>query len=76
MTTASGSVTRIVNNGGLVRAPYLWQEGTTPPDITTTTSGTDMAVITATDDGQPHMVISSTNCISGWFDTVTALCYP
>jgi len=75
MTAPTGTVTRIANNGGTVRAPYLWEEGATPPNVTTT-SGADMAVITATTDGQPHMVISSANCASGWFDTVTAKCYP
>lgn len=75
MSAPAGSVTRIVNNGGIVRAPYLWEEGETPPNIITAT-GADTAVITATEDGQPHTVISSQNCTSGWFDTVTALCYP
>jgi hypothetical protein len=72
-TGAGGSKTRIVNNGGTVRAPYLWEKGTTPPAISSQ-NGSDMAVITNTTDGQPHLLIYSDNCPSNWFDTVTATC--
>jgi len=75
METPGGTATRVSNNGGNIMAPYLWQEGATPPDITSA-NGSDIAVITDTGDGQPHMTISSTSCASGWYDTAISQCVP
>lgn len=75
MKTAGGTATRISNNGGSIQAPYLWQEGATPPNVTSA-NGSDMAVITSTSDGQPHLTISSTSCASGWYDTAANQCVP
>ncbi len=66
------TVRRIVNNGGTIRAPYLWEEGT-PPDIASV-NGSDMVVTTDNADNQPHLVLYSDNCPSKWFDTVTGAC--
>lgn len=74
-TGAGGVKRRIVNNGGDVRAPYLWQEGAEPPAIVSQ-HGADMAVTTNNPDGQPHLVVNSSNCASGWFDLATNLCRP
>lgn len=67
---------RIVNNGGHVHAPYLWEhiptqsfESITGADTTTVTSGTS--------DGQPHSAIYSKTCLSGlpgWYDTTDKTC--
>jgi hypothetical protein len=72
-TGAGGTISRIVNNGGHVHAPYLWEEHPTPPNIVSVT-GADMAVVT--DGTQPHLVIYSDNCTSKWFDTSTNACRP
>lgn len=71
-TGSGGSKSRIVNNGGTVRAPYLWEEGT-PPDISSA-NGADMVVTTDNADNQPHLVLYSDNCPGKWFDTVTGAC--
>lgn len=69
----TGTKTRIVNAGGHVHASYLWEEHTEAPNITSV-NGADMAVVTNTSDGQPHLVIYSSNCASKWFDTVIRAC--
>ena len=69
----TGSKTRVVNNGGHVHAPYLWEGHPEAPSVTSV-NGADMAVVTNTADGQPHMVIYSSTCASSWFDTVTRAC--
>lgn len=71
--STTGTVTRIVNAGGHVHAPYLWEAHPEVPAITSV-NGADMAVVTNTSDGQPHLVIYSTACTSKWFDTVTKAC--
>lgn len=71
--TEGSTITRISNDNGHVHAPYLWEAHPEPPDITSVT-GADMAVITNTDDGQPHMVIYSSNCPGSWFNTTTKSC--
>lgn len=75
LSTVGGAVTRIANNGGDVRAPYMWYQQADPPAISSVT-GADTAVITNTSDGQPHLVVYSTNCPSGWFDTTAVQCRP
>ncbi|GAB4507378.1 MAG: hypothetical protein Tsb0026_02570 [Sulfuricaulis sp.] len=72
-TGTGGTISRIINNGGHVHAPYLWEEHPTPPNIVSVT-GADMAVVT--DGVQPHLVIYSSNCTSKWFDTSTNACRP
>lgn len=72
-TGVGGTITRIINNGGTVNAPHQWGENANPPGISSVT-GADTAVITNTSDNQPHMVISSNSCTSGWYDMVTAGC--
>lgn len=69
----TGTKTRIVNTGGHVHAPYVWEEHAEAPNITSV-NGADMAVVTNTSDGQPHLAIYSSNCTSKWFDTVTRAC--
>jgi hypothetical protein len=69
----TGTVTRIQNAGGHVHAPYTWRNHPEAPSITSE-NGADMAVVTNTQDGQPHLVIYSITCASKWFDTVTKAC--
>lgn len=71
-TPAPGKVYRILNEGGMVMAPYMWEEGATPKNIISA-DGADMQVITNT-AGHPHLVISDNTCPSRWFDTVTQAC--
>lgn len=71
--STTGTKTRIVNTGGHVHASYLWEEHAEAPSITSV-NGADMAVVTNTSDGQPHLVIYSSSCASKWFDTVTGAC--
>lgn len=72
-TGAGGTKTRILADGGTIRAPYLWQEGTTPPDIISA-DGSDMVVQTGNADNKPHLLLYSTDCVSSWFDVVTNTC--
>lgn len=75
LSTTSGTVTRIVNNGGHIHAPYLWEHIPNSPLVSVT--GADMATVaTGTSDGHPHLVIYDTSCASKWFDTVDRLCRP
>ena len=74
-TAAGGKVIRILNGGGHVHAPYLWEHIPVAPLGSVT--GADMAVVTTgTSDGQPHLVIYSTNCASKWYDAVDKACRP
>lgn len=72
-TAAGGSITRISNVGGIVKAPYLWQNAAEAPDITSIT-GADMAVIENTTDGHPHFAIYDSGCASNWYDTTINAC--
>jgi hypothetical protein len=74
-TAAGGKVIRILNAGGHIHAPYLWEHIPASPlgsitgaDITTVTTGTS--------DGHPHLVIYDTSCASKWYDTVDKVCRP
>lgn len=71
--STTGTKTRIENTGGHVHASYMWEEHPEAPAITSV-NGADMAVVTNTSDGQPHLVIYSSSCASRWFDTVTGAC--
>ena len=73
-TGAGGTITRIVNNGGHVHAPYVWEEHPTPPNIVSVT-GADQAVITQTANGHPSIVIYDASCTSKWYNTGTQACY-
>ncbi|MHB8623518.1 MAG: hypothetical protein ACYC9J_14325 [Sulfuricaulis sp.] len=73
-TGTGGTVYRILNNGGDVRAPYQWEEGPTPPQIQSA-NGSDTTVLTNTTDGQPHLLIYSTSCAGGWYDTAIRACH-
>lgn len=72
-TGAGGTKTRVLANGGTIRAPYMWEEGVTPPDIISA-DGSDMVVKTGNADNKPHLLLYSTDCASGWFDVVTNAC--
>lgn len=79
LSTVSGTVTRILNNGGHIHAPYLWEhipDPTTIPNYTSVTGADMTTVTTGTSDGQPHLVIYSANCTSKWYDTVDKVCRP
>ena len=73
-TSGNGTVSRVVNNGGFVSAPFLWGAVTSPPAIVSV-DGADTAVITSgTADNHPHMVIYDSSCASSWYDMVDAKC--
>ena len=66
---------RIVNNGGHVHAPYVWQH--TPTLTFESITGADTTTITTgTSDGHPHTAVYSTTCPSGanWYDQVDKVC--
>lgn len=82
----AGSATRIqtIASGAVAHSPFLWQSGTTPPDISSQT-GSDLFVETDCDTGgcvsvgtppEPHLLIYSNACtVAGpWFDVVTGGC--
>jgi len=74
--STSGTKMRIQkaqNFTGHVHAPYLWEEHPEVPNITSV-NGADMAVVTNTLNGQPHLVLYSDTCQSKWFDTATQAC--
>lgn len=71
---SGGNVRRIRDNGGTIKAPYLWEQQTTPPDIDSI-DGADMAVVT-TPGGTPSFVIYSDNCASKWYDVGAGACRP
>lgn len=73
-TGAGGTISRIVNNGGHVHAPYFWEEHDVPPNIISAT-GADRAVITATANGHPSIVIYDTSCASMWYDIGAQACH-
>lgn len=75
LSTSSGPITRIVNNGGHIHAPYLWEHIPTAPLVSVT--GADMATVASgTSDGHPHLAIYDTSCPSKWFDTADKICRP
>jgi hypothetical protein len=69
----TGTITRILNAGGTVMAPYLWEENDTPQNIISV-NGSDMQVVTNNADGHPHLSVYDSSCASKWFDTVTRAC--
>jgi hypothetical protein len=74
LDAGGGSIARIINFGGIIKAPYVWEQGSNPPSITSVT-GADTAVITSTSDGHPHVVIYDSTCPSSWYDTVAHACH-
>lgn len=75
-TGTGGSITRILNPNGLghIHAPYLWEHIPASPLVSVT--GADMTTVTTgTSDGQPHLIIYSSNCSSGWYDAVDKVCH-
>lgn len=79
LSTVSGTVTRVLNNGGHIHAPYLWEhipDPTAIPNFTSVTGADMTTVTTGTSDGQPHLVIYSASCTSKWYDTVDKVCRP
>lgn len=81
LSTPSGTVTRISNNGGHIHAPYLWEHIPDPATIPNFTSanGADQTTVTSgTSDGHPHTVVYSTNCPANarWYDQVDKVCRP
>lgn len=72
---SSGAITRLIKTptAGHVSAPYQWGESQDAPAVATV-AGADTAIVTDTADGQPHIVVSSANCASGWYDTTVQAC--
>lgn len=75
-TGVGGTVTRIDNQGGTVRSPYLWENLPASGKDFSSETGADMTTITNTSDGQPHLVIYSNLCTSKWYDIVDKVCLP
>lgn len=74
-TAVGGTRSRLVNNGGKITAPYLWG-GVEDTSGVISIHGADLSVSTDTADGQPHLLIYSDNCSSGWFDSTASQCRP
>jgi len=76
-TGAGGNTYRIRNDGGTIRAPYLWEpEVLSSPLLTADGADTTVEMICSAGTCQPHMMIYSSNCTANgpWFDIVTAQC--
>lgn len=73
-STAGINVSRIVNNGGHVHAPYQWAGHTSVPNITSI-DGADTSIVT-TAGSTPRFMIYSTTCASKWFDVGANTCKP
>ncbi len=81
-TTAGQSVTRLVNNGGSISAPFQWKQDTVPPAIQSVDGAdsvveTDCATTGCQSSGvEPHLLIYSSACTTDgpWFDVVTGKC--
>lgn len=72
-TGGDGTITRLSNNGGIIRAPAVWEASSYLPKVVSIT-GQDTAVYTGTVDGHPHNVVYDTTCINKWFDTTSSEC--
>jgi hypothetical protein len=73
-STSGINITRILNNGGHIHAPYQWATHENTPVITSV-DGADTAVVT-TIGGTPKFMIYSTTCTSKWFDVGSNICKP
>jgi len=73
-TGTGGTVYRLINNGGDMRAPYVWQSSATPPNIGSIT-GADQVMITGTGNGHPGMVVYDDSCASKWYDIGAQACH-
>lgn len=73
ITADGGSITRILNNGGVVRAPATWAASQYLPNVISIT-GQDTAVFTGTADGHPHHISYDATCENKWFDTTSSEC--
>jgi len=82
----TGSITRIDNQGGIIKAPYQWAQSNQPPAVISET-GADIAVETSCDPTGchevdtgigTHLLIYNNSCdFAGhgpWFDVVTGKC--
>jgi hypothetical protein len=84
LSTPSGTVTRISNNGGHVHAPYLWEHvpdtDGNPATVDTnfaSANGADQTTSTVgTSDGHPHTAVYSSTCPANarWYDTTDKVC--
>jgi len=83
-TGVGGSVTRILNNGGHVHAPYLWQHvpdtdgnlSTVDTNFTSVNGADQTTVTVGTSDGHPHTAVYSSSCPfnARWYDQVDKVC--
>lgn len=78
--STSGTVTRVLNNGGHIHAPYLWEHIPNPSTMQNYISvdGADQATVIV--NGYPHAAIYSAKCTidtnntAAWYDTVDKTC--
>lgn len=73
-STTGINVTRILNNGGHVHAPYQWAAHSNTPVITSV-DGADTTVVTNA-GSTPRFMVYSTACASNWFDVGANTCKP
>lgn len=83
--STSGNVTRILNEGGTVKAPYQWGQSNQPPQVTSE-DGADIAIETNCETNvchdidtgtETHLLIYNEACAGThgpWFDVVTRKC--
>ncbi len=82
----TGNISRVINNGGSIRAPYQWAQSNQPPQIISE-NGADTFIETNCDPSachdtntgtETHLLIYNTSCNNGvhgpWFDIVTGRC--
>ena len=79
MTAAVGTVTRIANNDGIVRAPYLWETDVlTLGNAFSSQDGSDQTteVVCESSICMPHTMVYTSQSTANrpWYDTVTNAC--
>ena len=75
-TGAGGNRTRVDEQGGAIMAPYTWQTDVTPPSINSK-DGADSFILYDANaaNRHPQMLVSDSNCASGWFVINHGACY-
>lgn len=73
-TGSNGTITRINNQGGHVRAPAAWEASDTLPAVVSVTGQDTGMLTTNTSDGRPHPIVYDSSCASNWYDLSDQAC--